>query len=58
MDIKNPENLIARFGIMAGTEYVDTDIENGKVYTYAVTVVDNASVESKERLFNIEDMEN
>ena len=58
VDIKNPENLIARFGIMAGTEYIDTDIESGKVYTYAVTVVDNASVESKERLFNIDDMEN
>ena len=55
VDIKNPENLITRFGIMVGTEYVDTNIEDGKVYTYAVTVVDNASVESKERLFNIED---
>lgn len=58
VDIKNPENLIARFGVKAGTEYVDTDIENGKVYTYAVTVVDNASVESKERLFNVKNKKN
>lgn len=57
VDIKNPANLIARFGVKAGTQYVDEDIEEGKIYTYAVTILDNAAVESKATVFNKKELE-
>lgn len=57
VDIKNPANLIARFGVKAGSHYVDIDIEEGKIYTYAVTIVDNAAVESKATVFNKNELE-
>lgn len=54
VDITNPENLIARFGTDLGTEFIDSNIDANKVYTYAVTIIDNASVENGARLFNKE----
>lgn len=54
VDITNPRNLIARFGVELGTEYIDENIDTNKTYTYAVTVIDNASVENAARLFNKE----
>ncbi|MDU5106391.1 family 10 glycosylhydrolase [Clostridium sp.] len=57
VDITNPENLIARFGTDLGTEFIDTNVDSTKVYTYAVTVIDKASVENNPTLFNKEDLD-
>ena len=54
VDISNPENLIARFGVNLGTSFVDDSIDPNKTYTYAVTIIDNASVENTATLFNKE----
>lgn len=57
VDINNPENLIARFGTNLGTEFIDTNADTTKVYTYAVTVIDKASVENNPTLFNKEQLD-
>lgn len=54
INITNPKNLIARFGVDLGAEFIDKNIDINKVYTYAVTVIDNASVENQAKLFNKE----
>lgn len=52
VNINDPKNLIARFGVIDGTEFIDTNIEPGTEYTYAVTVIDKASLESSPTIFN------
>ncbi len=54
VDITNPANLIGRFGVEAGKEFVDKNVDANKTYTYAVTVIDNASVENEAKVFNKE----
>lgn len=57
VDITNPANILTRFGVDLGTKYFDETVELGKTYTYAVTVVDKASVENAETVFNLETLE-
>ena len=58
IDITNPQNLISRKGIESGKEFIDRNIEPNKTYTYAVTVIDNASVENEAKIFNKEVLDN
>ncbi|MGL4106856.1 family 10 glycosylhydrolase [Clostridium sp. LP20] len=53
VNTNDPKNMIARFGIKNGKEFIDTTAEEGKVYTYAVTIIDNAGVENKATVFNL-----
>lgn len=50
VDIDNPENLIARFGVKLGEKFIDNNIDLENDYTYAVTIVDNSGVESEEAI--------
>ncbi|PTR88675.1 hypothetical protein DBA57_30685 [Bacillus anthracis] len=58
IDITNPQNLISRKGIESGKEFIDRNIEPNKTYTYAITVIDNASVENEAKIFNKEVLDN
>jgi uncharacterized lipoprotein YddW (UPF0748 family) len=58
VDITNPRNLVARFGVKSGREFIDTNIDSTKTYTYAVTIIDNASVENDAKIFNKETLDN
>ncbi|MGL4572675.1 MAG: family 10 glycosylhydrolase [Clostridium sp.] len=53
IDKENSSNIIARFGKEKGEEYIDTNIDTSKTYTYGVTVIDRAGNESEINVFTV-----
>ncbi|MEG2110018.1 MAG: family 10 glycosylhydrolase [Clostridium sp.] len=53
IDKENSSNIIARFGKEKGDEYIDTNIDTSKTYTYGVTVIDKAGNESEINVFTV-----